>query len=235
MITVRDIETWRRKAEDEHLEFKEAKNRFDFELLVKYCCALANEGGGKIVLGMTDKLPRQVCGTQAFPDVLRTKAGVGERLRLRVNAFEVLHEQGRVVVFDVPPRPLGVPIEYKGGFWMRRGEELVGMTPDQLQRIWAETVLDYSATVLQEALFSDLDPKAIQRFRSLWLKKLGQREESKPIVARLKKLTDLQLLVDAELIIDGNVTVAAIVRAEQPVEDPHRADSYFICCKASSS
>ena len=48
MITVRDIETWRRKAEDEHLEFKEAKNRFDFELLVKYCCALANEGGGKI-------------------------------------------------------------------------------------------------------------------------------------------------------------------------------------------
>lgn len=211
MITVKDIETWRRKAEDEHLEFKEAKHRFDFELLVRYCCALANEGGGKIVLGMTDKLPRQVCGTTAFSDVLRTKAGVGERLRLRVNAIEVLHDQGRVLVFDVPPRPLGVPIEYKGGFWMRRGEELVGMTPDQLQRILAETVIDYSATILQEALFSDLDPKAIQRFRGLWLKKLGQREESKPLVARLKKLTDQQLLIDAELVVDGNVTVAAIV------------------------
>ena len=32
--------------ENEHLEFKEAKNRFDFEELVKYCAALANEGGG---------------------------------------------------------------------------------------------------------------------------------------------------------------------------------------------
>ena len=32
--------------EDEHLEFKEARNRYDFEELVKYCAALANEGGG---------------------------------------------------------------------------------------------------------------------------------------------------------------------------------------------
>lgn len=36
-------------SEDEHLEFKEANNRFDFELLVKYCCAFANEGGGRVV------------------------------------------------------------------------------------------------------------------------------------------------------------------------------------------
>lgn len=35
--------------EDEHLEFKEARNRFDFEELVKYCAALANEGGGRMV------------------------------------------------------------------------------------------------------------------------------------------------------------------------------------------
>lgn len=45
---------WMAAREDEHLEFKEAKHRFDFELLVKYCCALANERGGRIVLGVTD-------------------------------------------------------------------------------------------------------------------------------------------------------------------------------------
>ncbi len=28
---------WLQGKEDEHLEFKEAKNRFDFEKLVKYC------------------------------------------------------------------------------------------------------------------------------------------------------------------------------------------------------
>ena len=48
------------RSENEHLEFKEAKNRFDFEKLVGYCVALANERGGKMILGVSDKLPRKV-------------------------------------------------------------------------------------------------------------------------------------------------------------------------------
>ncbi len=35
------LQKWMEGEEDEHLEFKEAKNHFDFENLVKYCCALA--------------------------------------------------------------------------------------------------------------------------------------------------------------------------------------------------
>ena len=34
--------------ETSRLEFKEAANRYDFEELVRYCVALANEGGGKV-------------------------------------------------------------------------------------------------------------------------------------------------------------------------------------------
>jgi len=49
--------------EDEHLEFKEAKHNFHFERLIKYCVALANEGGGKIILGVTDQPPRRVVGS----------------------------------------------------------------------------------------------------------------------------------------------------------------------------
>ena len=48
--------------ESEHLEFKEAKNSYEFEELVKYCVALANERGGKFVLGVSDKLPRKIEG-----------------------------------------------------------------------------------------------------------------------------------------------------------------------------
>lgn len=44
---LQQLERWMASDEDEHLEFKEANNRFDFELLVKYCCAFANEGGGQ--------------------------------------------------------------------------------------------------------------------------------------------------------------------------------------------
>jgi len=39
------------RSEDEHLEFKEASNNFHFEDLVDYCVALANEGGGRMLLG----------------------------------------------------------------------------------------------------------------------------------------------------------------------------------------
>ena len=53
------------RSENEHIEFKEAKNNFHFEKLVDYCVALANEGGGRIVLGVSDQRPRKVVGTLA--------------------------------------------------------------------------------------------------------------------------------------------------------------------------
>lgn len=36
---------WLGEPEGLRLEFKEAKNRYDFDKLVDYCVALANEGG----------------------------------------------------------------------------------------------------------------------------------------------------------------------------------------------
>ena len=61
------------QSESEHLEFKEAKSDFDFDKLVDYCCALGNEGGGSMILGVTDKMPRRIVGTTAFTNVDRAK------------------------------------------------------------------------------------------------------------------------------------------------------------------
>ncbi|HEY8750364.1 MAG TPA: ATP-binding protein [Tepidisphaeraceae bacterium] len=131
------------RSENEHLEFKSAENRYDFEELVGYCVALANEGGGQIVLGVTDKLPRRVVGTKAFNVPERTVAGIHDRLHLKVSWDEVAHPSGRVLVFSVPSRPVGQPIHYKGRYFMRVGEELVPMTPDQLKKIFAEGEPDW--------------------------------------------------------------------------------------------
>src|ERR1700679_1097600 len=100
--TSQQLHRWLAAKEDEHLEFKEAKANFHFEKLVKYCAALANEGGGSIVLGVTDKRPRRVVGSQVFTDLERTKAGLIERLRLRIEADEITHPDGRVLVFTAP-------------------------------------------------------------------------------------------------------------------------------------
>lgn len=190
-------------SENEHLEFKEAKNSYDFEKLAKYCAALANEGGGKIILGIADKTPRQVVGSRAFENLDRTKAGLIQRLSLRIEAEELDHPGGRIVVFHVPSRPIGQAISYKGAYWMRGGDTLVPMTQDMLKRIFDETGPDLSAKINPNASIAELDPKAIQRFRKMWRRK--SRNEA------LDSVSDEQLLSDAELLDDGKVTYAALI------------------------
>ena len=191
-------------AEDEHLEFKEARSKYDFEELVKYCCAMANEGGGHVILGVTDRRPRRVVGSNAFANLARTKLGLLERLRLRIDVSELAHADGRVLCFSVPARPTGVPIHYNGAYWMRGGESLVPMTPDMLKRIFDEGEPDFSATCCDSASLDDLDPQAIQIFRDRWA---AQRRRSD-----LSELTVEQLLVDADLYLPGRgITYAALI------------------------
>jgi ATP-dependent DNA helicase RecG len=191
------------RREDEHLEFKEAKSHFDFEMLVKYCAAIANEGGGRMILGVTDAPPRRVVGSHAFEPIERTKAGLIERLRLRIDAEELAHPDGRVVVFEIPSRPIGIAIEYKGAYWMRGGEELVPMTPDLLRRIFDENHPDSSAELCPKVGIQELDATAIETFRAGWIQKSKRTE--------LADLSAAQLLSDAELVVDGQVTNAALI------------------------
>ncbi|MFN8634275.1 MAG: ATP-binding protein [Chloroflexota bacterium] len=200
---VAQLEDWMNDDEDEHLEFKEAKSNFHFETLADYCAALANERGGKIILGVTDRRPRRVVGSQAFSELGRTKAGLIERLHLRIEAWEAPHPDGRVVVFDVPSRPIGVPISYKAAYRMRAGESLVDMTSDMLRRIFEESGPDFSQEVCAQATLADLAPDAIRRLREMWHRRSGND--------RLLTVSDEQLLIDAELIDEGRITYAALI------------------------
>ena len=147
MITLETLDKWlHAPAETERLEFKEAKQQYDTTKLLRYCVALANEGGGYLVLGVTDKRPRRVVGSEAFlspTDLNDIKSRIVDKLRFRVEATELLHPDGRVLVFDVPTRPVGQPLAFDGAYLMRVGEDLVAMTPDVLKRIFAEDQQDW--------------------------------------------------------------------------------------------
>lgn len=202
-VSVEQLEEWMCGVEDEHLEFKEAKNQYNTEKLIRYCSALANEGGGKMVLGVTDKKPRRVVGTNAFAELNDIKAKLVERLRLRVEATVLDHPNGRVLVFEVPSRPIGMPISCNGAYLMRAGEDLVSMTPDMLGRIFGESGPDFSAEACPKASPGDLDPRAVENMREMWVRKSGNEA--------LYNLSTEQLLIDAELLVDGEVTYAALV------------------------
>jgi len=212
-VDLQQIDRWLGQDEDEHLEFKEAKRSFEFEKLVKYCAALANEGGGSIVLGVTDQRPRQVVGTAAFSNLQRTKAGLLDRLHLRIDVVEFVHPGGRVLVFTSPPRPPGVPVSVNGVNWMRAGEDLVPMTNDMLRRILVEATLDFSAEVCVGAGLDSLDPRAIEVFRERWHTRTQR--------AAILECTVDQLLRDSELVVEDGVTYAALVLLGAPAAVGH--------------
>lgn len=189
--------------EGENIEFKEAKNSFEFEDLVKYACAIANEGGGYVVFGVTDKRPRGVVGSRAFDQPERTRAGLMERLHLRID-FHLLEKDGkRVLVFDVPSRPVGMPVQYAGIYWSRKGDSLIPMSEADLRAVFAEIGHDFSADVCTEAKWDDLDPLAIENFRKRWIAKSGN--------VTLSAKSPEQLLCDCEALVQDRITYAALV------------------------
>lgn len=133
------IDIWRSAvSENPNLEFKEAKNQYDNEKLYEYCVALANEGGGYLLLGIKDAPPRQVIGTSAFREPLKMEEKIFNAIGFRVDIEEVKHPDGRVLVFHIPSRPRGTAYQHKGAYLMRNGGTLVSMTEDQLRRIFSE-------------------------------------------------------------------------------------------------
>jgi ATP-dependent DNA helicase RecG len=144
VTTIAQIDAWRaERSEHQKLEFKEAKTQFDNRKLYKYCVALANEGGGRLLLGIEDCPPRKVVGTAAFNDPVEMAAKMFEALGFRVDIEEVLHPDGRVLVFHIPGRPRGTAFNFEGAYLMRAGEELVPMSEDRLRGIFAEGQPDW--------------------------------------------------------------------------------------------
>lgn len=159
MITLETLDRWLASpAEAEHLEFKEAKQQFDPAKLLRYCAALANEGGGRLVLGVSDKQPRCVVSTRAFPTggaLNDVKALVVDKLHLRVDVTELQHPDGRVLVFEVPARPVGQAVLCDGVALMRAGEDTVAMTADRLKSIHQEDAQEWFSRAAREGASAD--------------------------------------------------------------------------------
>ena len=137
--TPEQIDIWRSApSEHERLEFKEAKTQLDNKKLFKYCVALANEGGGHLLLGIADAPPRDVVGTGAFNSPTGMAEKIFKAVGFRVNIEEVEHPDGRVLVFHVPSRPRGTAYHLDGAYLMRSGESLVPMSEDRLRTIFEE-------------------------------------------------------------------------------------------------
>lgn len=189
--------------EGEHIQFKEAKRKFDFSEAARCCCALANDGGGKFVLGITDKRPRQVVGSMAFDQPERTRMGLIEKLKINVDFQTFDYEGKRVLVFNVNSRPIGMPIQYEGVAWIYDGDSLKPMPESMRRNIYEEIGEDFSSRICPEATYEDLDGTAIENFRAKWIEKCQKKQ--------LAAVSKEQLLHDCGAITDQGVTYAALI------------------------
>jgi len=189
--------------EGEHFEFKEAKNRYDLSEAVKYCCALSNCGGGSLILGVSDKRPRQVVGSQAFEQPERTVKLLMDKLQVRVDFDIYEHDGKRVLAFRVASRPVGLPVQTDGIVWWRDGDSLVHMPQKLLRSIYAEAGHDFSADICHDVTINDLDNGAIKKFRKRWRAYSGN--------TRIENLSDEQILRDCGALTDRGVTYAALI------------------------
>lgn len=204
MISLEQFRALLESPEGSRVEFKAATGGFHFEELAKYCVAIANEGGGHIVLGVTNMRPRKTVGTHAFSEPGRTEASLFDKLHQRIQIEEYHYEGHRVLIVYVPARLPGTAWQYNGSFLMRAGDALVPMSDDQLRRIYGETGPDFSAEICPSASLDDLDPAAIELLRKLWQRK-------SPDLVAIATLSVEQLLRDAELLSDGRLTYASLI------------------------
>ncbi len=202
MTSLEQIARWLSEPEGERLEFKSARRNYHFDKLVDYCVALANEGGGQILLGATDVRPREVVGTAAFKEPGRTEAGLYQRLHHRISVEETAYQGKRLLIVHVPARLTGTAWEHNGRYLRRAGDDLVSIPASELQVMFAEAGPDHSAQI-SEATLDDLAPEALRIFRRSWERKAGN--------LRIADWSDATLLTNAELLVDGKPTVAALV------------------------
>jgi predicted HTH transcriptional regulator len=158
ITTPAQIDLWcQAPTEHQRLEFKEAKQQFDSRKLNEYCVAIANEGGGVLILGVADQPPRAVVGTQAFLNTVDAAEKLFKAVGFRVDIEGVPHPDGRVLVLHIPSRPRGTAYNLNGKYLMRAGEALVPMSEDQLRRIFSEGQPDW----LEEPSLTGLDAQDV--------------------------------------------------------------------------
>jgi ATP-dependent DNA helicase RecG len=86
------------------------------------------------------------------------------------------HSQGRVVLFEIPVAPRGMPIAWKGHYYARAGESLSSLGLDKQDEIRQQTLLqDWTAQVVQKASLSDLDEAAVAKARDSYARKYANR------------------------------------------------------------
>ena len=205
--------------ETEWLEFKKAEHSFSFEELGKYFSALSNEArlqgkdAGWLILGVEDQT-RRICGTSfkeagGLDDL---KHEISQQTTGNISFIEIYEltlPEGRVLMFQIPLAPQGLPIAWKRHYYGRDGESIVGLSLQEIEAIRGN-IHDWSEDICEDASMGDLDLQAVNFARIEFVKKYPSLAEE------AKDWSDNVFLNKAKLTIKGKLTKTAILLLGKP-------------------
>lgn len=168
-------------VETETVEFKKATNGFDKKEIGQYFSALCNEANlhkekcAWLVFGVDDK-SHEILGTNFLStvasrnDLKKYIADLTSERLTFVEIYELNYNGNRVVMCQIPPAPIGIPVNFKGYYHGRDGESLVALNIEEIETIRKENRFeDWSAEIVANATLDDLDPIAISKAREMYL------------------------------------------------------------------
>lgn len=209
------------KESEDKVEFKKAEQgNFAYDgggrikpserrrCILGYVTALCNEGGGCLVIGMEDRYPHKVVGTkQNEGTVGQLESNIYKDTLIRPQIYELYENEdakkGRVLVIDVPGRPIGKLFRFEDVPLMRVGEELRPMSDEVIFSILQEQEPDFSSDICDSLTIEDLDTEAIRI--------LKQKYAAKQKNPNFLTLPDTQVLSDLQLLKEDKVTFAALI------------------------
>jgi ATP-dependent DNA helicase RecG len=198
----------RLKESEDKVEFKEAKTQFAYnsgkKSVLGYVTALANEGGGYLVLGIRESSPHEVCGSHAFEGREgKLEQDVYNDLKIRIQT-ESLKENGkRILIIKIPSRPIGKPLYFDDIPLMRVGESLTRMSEEMYISIIQELEPDFSAKICDGLTQTDLDEEAITRLKNMY----AERQKN----SSFRQIRTEQMLSDMKLSVGKKLTYAALI------------------------
>lgn len=214
-LLTRLISEW----ESEVVEFKNVGDSYSTSDIGKYFSALSNEANLRnqdiawLVFGV-DNGTRAVAGSayRTDPDRLnglKHQIASGTEPSVTFRDIHVLKtETGRVIFFEIPAAPMGIPIAWNGHWYARAGESLASLGLDKLDTIRAQTIAsDWSAAFPEGAQIGHLDPDAMARAKEGFALKYANRFPE----GEVHGWPDATFLNRARLAIDGRLTRAALL------------------------
>jgi ATP-dependent DNA helicase RecG len=224
-MTLADFQSCIALREAEGIEFK--PSLLGRKEIAEYAVGIGNAGGGYLIMGVTNKPPRQIQPVSPPPadEIQQIRRSVYDSAQIHIQVENLATPSGNVLIVPIPGRPRGHVFHTRDGkYLIRVGEDLRGMTLQEIDAIRQEAGVELTAQPLSGDWRLLIRAAGMEELRAL------MKEAGAP--ADLTRLDDADLLralglltEQGELLLGGLLLVGTSEEIQRRL--PHARWQFF--------